>query len=237
MTTDRMQPEERAIWDAFRQEVVAWCRSVPSGVVHVTCSEHGRVATVNVSRMPADKAADLTEDTRQFLLAKLIHMIRMAEAARCHGAVEISSTDGPVAAVTDQPSDWRDIRLARGFRPWPIPDDVRAWWREHRGWVVVDCVMHGEVARIDASRDVRMVGFLWDAGLIECDFRYQSDWELTVDDPGFEGADCYPRIIPVDGTLPDDLLKVIEMWIRLEGPAQWWFYELFPWQDARAVDG
>lgn len=47
-----------------------------------------------------------------------------------------------------------------------------------------------------------------------------------------------PRIMRTAPSSPDpegdnDLLEVIQMWIRLEGPALWWTYEMFPWQEVR----
>ena len=46
-------------------------------------------------------------------------------------------------------------------------------------------------------------------------------------------TECYPWIIPVGGTEADDLLKVIEMWIRYEGSPMWWAYEMVPGFEVR----
>ena len=217
--------------------VVDWCDSAITGQVRITCALHGLVGTIDVSRMPEELATDRIENSRRYLLARLAHHATLIES-RIDGAAAWARIDGPngrsLADIEDRWT-WPDYRSRSdsNYRPWPIPENALAWWRAHRGWVRIDCKMHGEVATFDVSRDPRMLGLLWDAGLIECDWRYQSNWQYCVDDPEFEGMDCYPRIIPFGGTLEDDLLKVIEMWIRLEGPPAWWPYEMVPGFEVR----
>jgi hypothetical protein len=182
--------------------------------------------------MPEHLASDRNEDIRRFLLAMVAHHATLVESLidDAPASARIDNRSAPLLGELEGSWTWpaKRSRLGSGFRPYPIPESAAEWWRAHLGWVRVDCPMHGEVATVDTSRDPRMLGLLWDAALIECDFRWQDDWHHSPDEPEFEGGDCSPRIIPFEGKSEDDLLKVIEMWVRYEGPPLWWPYEMVP---------
>lgn len=232
-----IDPSERERQLDLGRRAAAWCDAAPDGVVQVACEAHGVVARFDVARMPTHLAEDRVEDDRRFMLARLAQTAALAEAGIDGRPATARRPAGPEGALADlfaDPADWHDPRMLpdSDFRPWTIPPEAIAWWEANRGWVQVVCSVHGEIARVDASRDPRMLGIAWDAAVIEYHARWQRNWNgYGRDDPDFDGELCLMRIVPLGGS--DNLLDTLELWVTLEGPWTWWTSELIPGKTPR----
>jgi hypothetical protein len=230
-----IDPQERERNRELARRAAEWCDAAPDGIVQITCEAHGVVARFDMTGMPASVVDPDTEDRRRFFLARLAQTAALAEAGIDRGRAAARRPAGPEGALVElfDPMDWQDHRMVQDsdFRPWTIPQEVLDWWAKHRGWVQVVCRMHGEIARVDVSRDPRMLGIACDAAVIELHARWQDDWGTDRNDVDFGGMDCRTRIIPLSGS--DDLLDTLQLWLALEGPWQWWTSELIPGKEPR----
>lgn len=222
---------ELAREDQRIQRVLDWCDRAPSGRLLIVGEAHGTVGWVPIDALPLSRAKKRTEDGRRLLMAGVARMASIIEASASAAPAVVQREylpDEPLSSVESDVFGFMDWRFdpERDFVPAPVPDEITRWWEDHRGLVSVRCRLHGEIARLDASRSIGMLGAAWDAAVVEYHNRWELAWEETYDTE-YDG--CEVRIEATSEPGSANLLDVMEMWIVTEGSVRpWWVYELLP---------
>lgn len=213
--------------------VIAWCDAAPTQRLVVTSKARGPVAWISVEALSPLRAPERIENPRRLLMVSVARMASIVDG-RPGGDPTFVYREGipwdDFDAVRGDGYRWYEDRFdpSRVIVPNPIPEAAVAWWEAHRGLLSVRCKMHGQIARIDASRSPYILGPAWDAAVVENHARWESSWKGSWDEPDFEGADCWAVI--TSETVPDGtgLFDVMPMWKSLEGRWPWWPYGLGP---------